>query len=396
MISQRTLFLNHLAQTSDSPLLLEIKSAEGLYLIDAQGKKFMDLISGIAVSNIGHRHPKVLKALEDQIGKHLHVMVYGEYVQSPQTRLAEKLAMVLPASLSNFYFVNSGSEAIEGAMKLAKRYSGRSEIISFQNAYHGSTQGALSIGGEEQLKSSFRPLLPDVQHLRFNSIKDLDRISERTACVILETVQGEAGVVVPEKNYLLKLKAKCEMHDVLLVLDEIQTGFGRTGTMFAFEQFGIIPDILCLGKAMGGGMPIGAFVSSKEIMSSLMSNPVLGHISTFGGHPVCCAAALANLEVLLEEDLISGVRARSEKFISILKHPSILEVRACGLMLAIEFKSEEQNRDIISECIKEGIITDWFLFNAKSMRIAPPLNITIEEIEKACSIVLRSITKFSY
>ncbi|MCX6297292.1 MAG: aspartate aminotransferase family protein [Bacteroidetes bacterium] len=391
MLSQRQLFLDHIAQTSETPLALEIEKAEGVYLFDSSGKRYLDLISGISVSNIGHRHPKVVNAIKEQVDKYMHLMVYGEYIQSPQVKLAKHLADNLPKNLSSVYFVNSGSEAIEGAMKLAKRFSGRTEIISFRNGYHGSTQGSLSIMGNEEFKNAFRPLIPDTKQIEFNSIQDLSQITERTACVIVETIQGEAGAIVPQNDFLKKLSARCKSVGAMLVADEIQCGFGRTGKLFAFEQYDFVPDILCLAKGMGGGMPIGAFISSKEIMNSLTNNPILGHITTFGGHPVCCAAADATLSVLLEEKLIDGVEAKEILFRTLLKHPKIRSINGKGLLLAIEFDSYEQNKNIIDTCIQNGVIADWFLFNSNSMRIAPPLTITSEEVRSACAIILSAI-----
>lgn len=391
MLTQRQLFLNHVAQTSQTPLALEIEKAEGLYLYDSSGKKYMDLISGISVSNVGHRHPAVVKAIKDQLDKYMHLMVYGEYIQAPQVQLAKELATHLPDKLSSVYFVNSGSEAIEGAMKLAKRYTGRTEIISFKNAYHGSTQGSLSIMGSEEFKNAYRPLLPDTKLIRFNCEADLVEISERTACVIIETIQGEAGAVVPADDYLQKLKYKCEQEGVLLVVDEIQCGFGRTGKLFAFEHYGITPDILCLAKGMGGGMPIGAFISSNEIMYSLSHDPILGHITTFGGHPISCAAGLATLSTLISERLIEKVEAKEKLFKELLVHPKIKSVNGKGLLLSVSFESYEENKRIIDRCIEKGLITDWFLFNAHSMRIAPPLTITFDEIRWACGVILSSI-----
>ena len=391
MLSQRQLFLNHIAQTSETPLALEIEKAEGVYLFDTSGKKYIDLISGISVSNVGHCHPKVIAAIKEQLDKYMHVMVYGEYVQSPQVQLAKLLADNLPSNLSSVYFVNSGSEAIEGAMKLAKRYSGRTEIVSFKNAYHGSTQGSLSIMGNEEFKNAFRPLLPDTKQIEFNNENDLKEITKRTACVIVETIQGEAGAIVPEEDFLKKLRERCNEVGALLVADEIQCGFGRTGKLFAFEHYNFIPDIICIAKGMGGGMPIGAFVSSKEIMNSLTNNPILGHITTFGGHPVSCAASLATLKVLLEEKLISEVEKKEQSFRKLLVHPKIKSIKGKGLLLAVEFENYEQNKSIIDKCIQNGVITDWFLFNSHSMRIAPPLNISEAEIVFSCNVILKCI-----
>lgn len=392
MQSQRSLFLEHVAQTSDFPLCLEIEKAEGMYMYDVDGKKYMDLISGISVSNLGHRHPNVINAVKEQLEKYTYLMVYGEFVQSPQVKLAQLLTQQLPPTLSSCYFVNSGSEANEGAMKLAKRYTGRKEIISFKNAYHGSTQGCLSIIGSNEFKKPFEPLLSNITQIEFNNENDLAAITTKTACVIVEPIMGEAGVVAPKNDFLLKLRKKCSETGTLLIFDEIQTGFGRTGKLFAFEHFNVIPDILTLAKAMGGGFPIGAFISSAEIMSSLKTNPILGHITTFGGHPISCAAAYANLQTLLtEKELIVSVSKKEQLFVDLLKHPKIKTVRSFGLLIAVEFDSFETNKTIIDKCIANGLLTDWFLFNDKSMRIAPPLIITEEEIKLACKIILSSI-----
>lgn len=391
MLTQRQLFFNHLAQTSDSPLALEIVKAEGVYLTDVSGKRYMDLISGISVSNVGHRHPKVLAAIQNQLDKYLHLMVYGEYIQSPQVQLAKLLSDHLPENLNSVYFVNSGSEAIEGAMKLTKRFTGRTEIISFKNGYHGSTHGSLSIMGNEEFKNSFRPLLPGIRQIEYNNSNDLKFITDQTAGVIVETIQGEAGAIVPQFDFLKDLRERCTEMGAILVADEVQCGFGRTGKLFAFEQYNFIPDILCLAKGMGGGMPIGAFIASKEMMHSLTSKPSLGHITTFGGHPVCCAASAASLKILLDENLIEKVENKEKLVRSLLKHPRIKSIKGKGLLLAIEFESYEQNKKIIDKCIEKGVITDWFLFNSNSMRIAPPLTITEEEITTACQIILECI-----
>ena len=395
MLTQRQLFFNHLAQTSQTPLALEIEKAEGIYLIDTSGKRYMDLISGISVSNVGHRHPKVLSAIQKQLDKYLHLMVYGEYIQSPQVQLAKLLTDNLPKNLNSVYFVNSGSEAIEGAMKLAKRFTGRTEIISFKNGYHGSTQGSLSIMGNEEFKNAFRPLLPGTQHIEFNNSEDLKHITERTACVVLETIQGEAGAIVPKNNFLKQLRERCNTVGAMLVADEVQCGFGRTGKLFAFEHYNFIPDILCIAKGMGGGMPIGAFIASKEIMHTLTNNPMLGHITTFGGHPVSSAASEATLKILLEEKLIEQVERKEKLFRKLLKHPKIKSINGKGLLLAIEFESYEQNKKIIDICIEKGVITDWFLFNTNSMRVAPPLTITEEEINSACRIISEAISEIA-
>lgn len=393
MLTHRQLFLNHVAQTSDAPLALEIERAEGIYLYSNEGKKYIDLISGIAVSNVGHCHPEVVKAVKLQVDKYMHLMVYGEYIQSPQVQLAELLVSCLPDTLSAVYFVNSGSEAIEGAMKLAKRYTGRTQIATFKNAYHGSTQGALSIMGNEEWKQAFRPLLPDVVCLNFNDESTLAQITSKTACVVVEAIQGEAGVTLPENDFLIRLRERCTTKGTLLILDEVQTGFGRTGKLFAFEHYGIIPDILCLAKGMGGGMPIGAFVSSSAIMNTLSLNPVLGHITTFGGHPVSCAAALASLQIILNERLHETVPEKEKLFRKLLQHSAIKNIRGKGLLMAVDFYTEEANKKIIGNCISNGVIADWFLFDAKAMRIAPPLTITIAEIELACKLILKSIAE---
>jgi acetylornithine/succinyldiaminopimelate/putrescine aminotransferase len=391
MLSARQLFLQHQAQTTDFPLLLEVERAEGVFMYGPKGERYLDLISGIGVSNVGHRHLKVIAAIEEQLGKYLHLMVYGEIVQAPPAQLAHALAQTLPAGLDNVYFVSSGSEAIEGAMKLAKRYTGRTEIIAFDNAYHGSTQGALSLNGAESFKRSFRPLLPDVNHLQHNHLPDLEKITRRTAAVVIETVQGEAGVHVPSQDYMQVLRARCTEVGALLVLDEIQCGFGRTGTFWAFEQFDIVPDILTCAKGMGGGMPIGAFISRQEIMHSFKNDPMLGHITTFGGHPVSCAASLATLKIIQEEGLLEQVNAKAERFKQRLAHPAIKGIRNLGLMMAAEMESFEVLKAVIDTAILKGVLTDWFLFCDNSMRLAPPLTITFEEIDQACDIILAAI-----
>ena len=391
MLPLRQLFLNHVGQTSTSPLMLEIASAEGVYMTTTNGKKIIDLISGIGVSNVGHRHPKVLAAIQQQLDKYLHLMVYGELVQSPQVLLAKRLVQTLPPTLDNVYFVNSGSEAIEGALKLAKRFTGNSEIIYFENSYHGSSHGALSIMGNEYFKQAYRPLLPDTRMIRINEMADLQYITHSTACVVLETIQGEAGVRIPTDAYMTALAARCKETNTLLILDEIQTGFGRTGIFWAFEHFGICPDILVCAKGMGGGMPIGAFISSKEIMNSLSENPVLGHITTFGGHPVSCAASLAVIEVIVNDHLLKDIADKEALFHQLLQHPKIKGIRSVGLMMAVEFESYAVLKKIIDKAIALGVLTDWFLHCDNSMRIAPPLTITIAEIEFACAKILQAI-----
>ncbi|HOK26854.1 MAG TPA: aspartate aminotransferase family protein [Bacteroidales bacterium] len=391
MLTNRQLFLELLGQTSGSPLLLEIKEAEGIYMYGPSGEKYIDLISGVSVSNTGHCHPHVIEAVKKQIEFHMHLMVYGELIQNPQVRYGEKLISLLPETLNNCYFVNSGSEAVEGALKLAKRYTGRSRIISFTNSYHGSTHGSLSVTGNEHLKRAFRPLLPGVHHIPFNNISSLSIIDEKTACVIAEPVQAEAGVIYPENDFLLQLRNRCTKTGTLLIFDEVQTAFGRLGKMFAFEKFGVVPDILVLAKALGGGMPLGAFITSKEIMSSLTHNPPLGHITTFGGHPVCCAAGLASLEVIINEKLIEQVQEKSALFREYLNHEAVKEIRGDGLLLAVETGDSEMTGYIISHAPEYGLILDYFLFSPTAFRIAPPLVITKEEIKEACEKLLALI-----
>lgn len=390
MLTQRQLFLQHNAQTTLEPLLLEFNKASGMYLYDTEGKKYLDLIAGIGVSNVGHCHPAVVEAVKNQAESYMHIMVYGEFVQSPQVNFAKALADVLPANLNCTYFVNSGAEAVEGAMKLAKRYTNRTEIISCNNSYHGSTQGALSLMGNEEFKQAYRPLLPHIKFIEYNSLTDLDLITTNTAAVFIETIQGEAGIRIADKAYFKALREKCTATSTLLVLDEIQCGFGRTGKIFGFEHFDIVPDILLLAKGIGGGMPIGAFISSKEIMMTLATNPILGHITTFGGHPVSCAAGLATLQTILHENIVDGVTEKGELFKKLLVHPAVKEVRGKGLMIAIEFENFETNKKIIDACIADGVISDWFLHCSNSMRVAPPLIISNEEIEYACSVILKN------
>ncbi len=394
MLPLRTLFLNHLAQTSDAPISLEIEKAEGTCLYDTNGNKYIDLISGISVSNTGHRHPEVIAAINKQLDKYLHVMVYGEYILSPQVMLAKFITELLPEKLNSVYFVNSGSEAVEGAVKLAKRFTGKTEIIAFKNAYHGSTQGALSLMGNEEMKNAFRPLLPDIRFSRFNNIEDIESISEKTACVIVEPIQGEAGVRIADKKFLSLLRKKCDAHKCLLIFDEIQTGGGRTGSMFYFEQSGIIPDILLLAKGIGGGMPLGAFIADKKILNTLSHNPVLGHITTFGGHPVSCAAALANLKVIKEEKLFNKALEKEKIFRSLLHSSKIKEIRSKGLLMAVQLDSFRQVSDVITFCKNQGVITDWFLFCDAALRIAPPLIISEDEIAFSCDVINKGIKKF--
>jgi acetylornithine/N-succinyldiaminopimelate aminotransferase len=384
MLTNRQLFLQHLGQTSVTPMMLEIVRAEGIFMYGPHGERYMDLISGVSVSNTGHCHPKVVEAVRNQVGLYSHLMVYGEFIQSPQVKYAEHLARILPGSLNSCYFVNSGSEAVEGALKLAKRFTGRSRIISFKNSYHGSTHGALSIQGSEIYRNSFRPLLPDTFQITFNNEKSLDAIDDKTACVIIEPVQGEAGIIYPEDDFLSKIRNKCTLTGALLIFDEIQTGFGRLGYMFAIDRFRVIPDILLLAKALGGGMPLGAFISSREIMSALVTNPSLGHITTFGGHPVCCAAGMASLNVILEEKLIESCNSKSLLFKKNLVHPLIREVRGEGLLLAVRLTDPAYIQFIIAKAPDYGIVLDYFLFCDNSFRIAPPLIISEKEIESAC------------
>ena len=404
-MNQRELFLRHVAQTSTAPLALEIVKAAGCTLFGADGKEYIDLIGGISVANIGHRHPSVIEAIQKQLDAYLHIMVYGEFIEAPQVQYAQLLTDNLPPDLNAVYFTNSGAEAVEGAMKLAKRTTGRTQIIAFKNSYHGSTQGALSVMGSEYWRNAYRPLLPDVLHLEYNFFESLDEITANTACVIAETVQAEAGIIVPAKEWIMALRKKCTDTGTLLILDEIQAGFGRTGKLWGFEHFDIVPDILLVGKAVGGGMPLGAFIADKKLMDSFTDNPVLGHITTFGGHPVCCAAGMAAMSVLLggrnsvpsgdEQNgvpffIIDTVFAKEKLFRSLLVHPKIKAVRSFGLWMAIEFDSYETNKRIIDACIAEGVLTDWFLFASACLRISPPLTISEEEIQKACAVILQA------
>lgn len=394
MITQRQLFLNHVAQTSDAPLALEIERGDGVYLYDRAGKKYIDLIAGISVSNLGHNYPAVLKAIQEQSNQYLHTLVYGEFILSPQVQLAKLLQEHLPPSLDCTYFVNSGTEATEGALKLAKRYTGRKKIVACKKAYHGSSQGALSLMSESFFTAPFRPLLPAIYHIEFNQVEDLELIDKDTACVIIETVRAEIGVMLPNKDYLKKVRERCDEVGALLILDEIQVGCGRTGTLFAFEQYDIVPDILLLAKAFGGGMPLGAFIASKTIMQVLTHNPYLGHITTFGGHPVCCAAGLASLKVLVEDtSIIETVSDKAALFKQQLVHPAIAEVRNAGLLMGVQLPSYEFVLAVIHACLEKGLISDWFLFDATSIRIAPPLTITKDEILSATAILLEAIDK---
>ncbi len=391
MPSQRELFLRYLAQTSDFPLMLEVYKARGVYMYRRDGVRMIDMISGIGVSNVGHRHPKVLAAIRKQASRYLHLMVYGEFVQSPQVRLAQKLAE-LSAPLDSVYFVNSGSEAIEGALKLAKRATGRTELVSAYFSYHGSSHGALSISGSECFKNAFRPLLPHIRMIRFGNIEDLEAITNQTAAVVLETVQGEAGVRTADHHYWQKVRQRCDQTGALLILDEIQCGIGRTGTFWAYERYGIVPDILVAGKALGGGLPLGAFIARRKLMQVLTHRPILGHITTFGGHPLSCAAALAALEVVLKESLAQSAPQKGSYLAGLL---SGLSLRGTGLMLAADMGSFARLKPIIDRAIELGVLTDWFLFCDSAMRIAPPLIITERELQKAAKIILRAVEEKS-
>jgi acetylornithine/succinyldiaminopimelate/putrescine aminotransferase len=384
-------FLHKLAQTTPYPYNISVESAKGVYLFSPDGKRYIDMISGIGVSSIGHGNPHVIKAIKDQVDKHLHVMVYGEFIQHSPNALAEKLTSLLPPSLNCCYFVNSGTEANEGALKLAKRVTGRTEIISMRKSYHGSTHGALSVSGNEMKKAAYRPLLPDVRFINFNSIEDLHQITTKTACVIVETIQGDAGVRIPSKDYLKALRKRCTEQGVVLIFDEIQCGMGRTGTLFAFEQFEVVPDVLTIGKAFGGGLPIGAFIADEKLMKEFTYNPPLGHITTFGGNPVCCASALATLEVIEQDNLLSNVEAKGSLIESLLKHKKIKEIRRIGLMFAIDFETAEEVNSIVAYAKQKGVICYWFLSHPNSFRIAPPLIITESEIREACNIILEAI-----
>ncbi len=390
-MDNRTLFLNYIAQTSPEPIALEIVRAKGIYQYDADGKAFIDFISGFSVANIGHSHPEVVEAVKKQAEQYMHLIVYGEFILNPQVKYAQLLVKHLPETLNCVYFTNSGTEATEGALKLAKRYTGRSKIISFHNSYHGSTQGALSVMGDEYYRNAYRPLLPDVFHYPYGSEEAVNNIDENTACVIAETVQAESGVTRPPQSWLKSIHTRCQETGTLLILDEIQSGFGRTGTLWAFQQYGVVPDIVLLGKTLGGGMPLGAFIAGYKVMQCLTNNPVLGHITTFGGHPVSCAAGLAAFQVLLKEDYVSGIKNKEEILLQQLLHSAIQNIHSAGLWASLQFESPKTNQNIIRRCIKYGLITDWFLFAPNKLRIAPPLSIEEKELKTACSIILRSI-----
>lgn len=395
-MTNRELFFKHLGLPSYSPLGLEISRAEGVWLYDPAGIAYMDLVSGISVSNTGHRHPKVLAALRDQMDKYLYVNVYGEFIQSPQVELATTLASLLPESLNCIYFVNSGSEAIEGALKLAKRFTGRREVVAFENGYHGSTQGALAVLGNEELKNPFRPLAPGTRFLRFNRPEDLRQITPQTACVVAETIQAEAGLIFPEEGFLERLRKRCTETGALLIIDDVQMGLGRTGRMFSFEHWGISPDILVLAKALGGGMPLGAFIASREIMSTLTHDPELGHITTFGGHPMSCAAALASLKVIMEERLADLAEEKGMRFECVLSvHPAVKEFRRKGLVMGADLNAPGKRKLFSEACLREHLVIDWFLFSPATFRIAPPLTISDEEIELATDKLTKALDAIS-
>jgi len=391
-MTEREIFFRHLGLPSHSPMALEIVKAEGIYLYARSGERYMDLVSGIAVSNTGHRHPKVLDAIRDQLERYLHLNVYGEFVQSPQVRLAERITGLLPGKLDSVYFVNSGSEAIEGAMKLAKRFTGRTEIISFNDSYHGSTQGSLSIVGNETLKNAFRPLLPDVRQIEFNNFCHLEKITTRTACVVIELVQAEAGIIPVEDYFLHQLMKRCRNNGVPIIVDDVQMGMGRTGKFFSFEHYDFVPDILVLAKALGAGLPLGAFIASKNMMDTLAFNPELGHITTFGGHPVSCAAALAGIEVILSEGLVPAAETHGRMFEEKLEgHPAISEIRRAGLAIGVDLARTENRARFMKAALDGGLIIDWYLFRPATFRIAPPLTITDDETELACDKLLQAL-----
>jgi len=395
MISNRELFLRHLGQTSPEPMGLEIVRAKGVFLYDKDGKDYIDLVAGVSVANLGHDNQVITNAVKAQVDKYLHLMVYGEFIEEPQVKLASLLSDLLPKEMESTYLVNSGSEAIEGAMKLAKRHTGRYEIVSCKNAYHGSTQGAMSLMSDEYYTDAFRPLLPGINHIEYNNFDDLKKITGKTACVIIEPVQGEAGVISPEREYLQEVRKRCNQTGTLLVFDEIQTGFGRTGELFAFRKFNVEPDILVTAKALGGGMPIGAFSSSKKIMDTLISNPVLGHITTFGGHPVSAAAAFASLEYITKNpDIIKSVTAKEKLFKDLLTGlPQVKEIRSNGLLMAVDLGNSENLFKAVDLLQINGIHTDWFLFDDHSFRISPPLTITNDEIKEACKRIKTALKK---
>ncbi len=393
----RKQFLAHVGQTSPSPMLVEVERAEGSFFYTPEGRRYYDLVAGVSVSSVGHANREVVRAVQEQAARYMHVMVYGELVEAPQVRYAARIASLLPGGLESVYFVNSGAEAVEGALKLAKRFTGRTELISMRRAYHGSTHGSMSMMGApegEEWKGAFRPLLPDVQAIEFNDPAQLERITRRTACVLVEPVQGEAGVRVPRPGYLEALRRRCDEVRALLVFDEIQTGLGRTGELFAMQKYGVVPDIVCLAKAFGGGMPLGAFIARHEIMDTLQSNPTLGHITTFGGHPVCCAAGLAALEYLLDHHVVEQVEAKGALYEELLQgHPAVREIRRSGLLLAVELGSSERLYRIMELFKQAGIMSDWFLFCDTAFRISPPLTISEEEVRDSARIILECLDR---
>lgn len=390
-MDNRDAFFKLQAQTSPHPIGIEVSRAEGSYVYGPHGEAYLDFISGIAVTNVGHRHPKVVAAIKAQVDKYLHVMPYGEFVQEPQSKLAQKLAEILPPGLDTSYFVNSGTEAIEASLKLAKRYTGRTKLVACMGAYHGSTHGSLSISSNEKKKYQVRPLLPDVYFMRYNMEDDLSLIDQRTAAVVVETVQGDAGVRIASPGYMKALRARCTEVGALLIFDEIQSGFGRTGRMFAFEHYGVVPDILAVAKSMAGGMAMGAFISRRDIMHTLSHDPILGHITTFGGHPVCCAAALATIDALLSEGMVTGCEAKGAYLEQLLDHTAIVEIRRKGLMMAVQFESAELVYKIVDRCIAKGVITFYFLSCPDSFRLAPPLNISYADLEKGAAAIREAI-----
>ncbi len=391
MLSQRQLFLQHVAQTSPAPLGLEIVRAEGVWLYGPQGERYLDLISGISVSNIGHGHPAVKEAVNRQLDQYAHLMVYGEYIQTPQVNYARQLASLLPDPLDSVYFVNSGTEANEAALKLAKRVTGRMEMVGFRNSYHGSTHGTLSLIGDEYFRRNYRPLLPGVRQLRYNVWDDLQHITCNTACVLAETIQAEAGIRPPDAAWMQALRDRCTAVGALLILDEIQTGFGRTGTLFGFTHYGIVPDMVTFAKGMGGGLPIGVMVAPQQLMQAFTEHPVLGHITTFGGNAVCVAAAQAVLDTLLATSWMADAESKAQRLAGQLTHPAIVDIRYKGLMMAVEFADSTTNFRVIQECLKRGVVTDWFLFADQCLRIGPPLLITEAEIDWAAKQIMAAI-----
>ncbi|TXC76046.1 aspartate aminotransferase family protein [Luteibaculum oceani] len=383
----------HLAPTSPTPLNLSISRAEGSYLYSAFDRPYLDFISGIGVSNMGHKHPAVVKAIKDQADKHLHVMVYGEMEQTVQTEFAKLLTQQTPKHLNAVYFVNSGTEANEAAIKLARRVTGKSEIIACRKSYHGCTTGSLAISGNEMKKYAFRPLMSGVNFISFNKLEDLNRITKETAAVFIETIQGDAGIRIPDKEWMKALRKRCDETCTLLVMDEIQCGMGRTGSLFAFEQFGISPDLLTLGKALGGGLPIGALLASEKMLNQFASNPVLGHISTFAGHPLACAAGLANLEAMLEENVIAEVENKGKLLHQLLQHPKIVEVRWKGLFFGVELGNAEEVKQVVEACLQQGVLVYWFLSSPNSFRIAPPLNISIEDLKFGANAIVNALNQ---